>query len=274
MDVAVWDAEGLVDGVAPGCYGTDFQPPMEEWKGILSKRTPVHAYMNCGRVGSQYHSLEEYRGAAANAYGAGADGIYLFNFPCFDELSSLLPRPVGQPPFPCPDFTARCWHPDITRTRQAIKELGDRQGLAHKDKAFLFYTQPPPYRHYPQEQAAIERLEALPARLVFRCYEDVAKSVGIRIEVKLVGVTVRDHFKFEMNGRPVPNDRVQRLHAPGGRDIRVHPVPLDPYSQYVITVSPDMLRRGENRLIVSLTEKEPDLLGRIEVREMELHVRY
>ncbi|MBM4085952.1 MAG: hypothetical protein FJ272_14295 [Planctomycetes bacterium] len=270
MDVAAWDDQGLVDGVSPGCYGTDFQLPIERWKAALG-RTLVHAYVNCSRVGSQYLSLEEYRGAAANAYAAGADGIYLFNFPCLDELSSLLPRPIAQRPFPPPDFKAQCWHPDLTHTRQALHELGDPEALVRKDKKFLFYTEPPSYRHWPPEQASIERLAPRPAELCFRCYEDTAQAVEARLDLKLVGVTIRDHFALALNGQPVAESRIQRLHAPGGRDTRIHGTRLEPYSLYTVDVR-DGLRRGENRLTVALTARDPDLLGRIEVREMELSI--
>jgi len=50
MDVAAWAAEGLVDGISPGCYGTDFQLPIERWKELLGGDIPVHAYLNCGRA--------------------------------------------------------------------------------------------------------------------------------------------------------------------------------------------------------------------------------
>lgn len=273
MDVAAWDAEGLVDGISPGCYGTDFQLPLEGWKALVSSNTLVHAYVNCGRVGSQYHSLEEYRGAAANAYAAGADGIYLFNLPCLDELSALLPRPITQPPFPLPDFKATCWHPDLTLARQALYELGDPQALGRKDKKFLFYTEPPTYRHEVPEQARIERLNPEPAELVFRCYEDTSQGAETRLEFKLVGATIRDSFELRLNGKPIPESSIERLHAPGGRDRRIHGTPLEPYSLYVVSVAGELCR-GENRLTVSLKDKDPDLLGRIEVRETELTIRY
>ncbi|MBT4814424.1 MAG: hypothetical protein HON70_01930, partial [Lentisphaerae bacterium] len=93
LDVAAWDQGGLVDGISPGCYNTDFQPVTEQWQEILSDRVLVHPYVNCGPATAQYHSLAEYRAAAANAYGSGADGVYLFNFPCLDELSRLILRP-------------------------------------------------------------------------------------------------------------------------------------------------------------------------------------
>jgi hypothetical protein len=276
MDVATWDREGLVDGVSPGCYNVDFQPAIEQWKQILSSRTPVHGYINCGPATAMYNSLEQYRAAAANAYGAAADGIYLFNFQCLDELSSLLPRPLNQSPVPPPDFRAQGWHPDFVETRQALHELGDPAALANEDKHFLFYLgSNAAYRHYTQDFAAIDRAALVPApvELAFRCYH-AANAKELTLKLKTVGVTTRERFSFNLNGQPIASERIQRLHSPGGRDARIHSIPLQPYSQFVCKLSPEMLRRGENQLAVSLDEREPDLTGKIDLVELELLLRY
>ena len=242
MDVAAWSRQGLVDGISPGCYNADFQPPLEAWRSLLGRALAIHAYVSCGPGSGMYLSLTQYRGAAANAYAAGADGIYLFNFPCFDELSGLLLRPVGQPAMPPPDFHAQCWHPDLAETRRALYELGDPQGLAGKDKHYLFYTGSlASYRHYTQDIAAIDRAEPRPAELLFRCHAgDEAREVTLKL--KVVGVTTREQFRFTLNGRPLPGGITRRLHAPGGRDARIHSTKLEPYSQYVFTLGAGGLR--------------------------------
>lgn len=274
MDVAAWNREDLVDGISPGCYNTDFQPAVDAWRKLPGNRLPIHAYVNCGPGTAMYHSLEQYRGAAANAYGAGADGVYLFNFPCFDELSRLLPRPVNQSAFPPVEFHAQGWHPDLVQTRQALHELGDAGGLAHKDKHYLFYTGSlSSYRHYTQDVAFIDRATLKPATLSFRCFEGT-DTKEITLKLKTAGVTTRERFSFALNGKPIAGDRIQRLHAPDGRDARIHSVPLQPYSQFVFNLSRDILRRGENQLIVSLDEKEPDVTGKIDLVEMELLLHY
>lgn len=274
MDVAAWDREGLVDGVSPGCYNADFQPAIETWKKSLSDRVAVNAYINCSPAPAMYLSLEQYRAAAANAYGAGADGVYLFNFPCLDELSSLLLRPVNQPPVPVPDFRAQCWHSDFVQTRQALRELGDAAGLARKDKHYFFYTgSRTDYRHYTQDMAFIDRAAPTPAELSFRCYH-AANAKKLTLKLKTVGVTTNEQFTFTLNGQPIANNRIQRLHSPGGRDARIHSIPLAPYSQFEFNLSRDMLRSGENRLTVSLTNKESDLTGKIELLELELLLRH
>lgn len=274
MDVQAWDQAGLVDGISPGCYNTDFQLPIAEWKQLLSDRTQVQAYINCSPGSAQYMSLEDYRGAAANAWAEGADGIYLFNFPCLDELAFLLPRELGADPFPPPDFHAQCWHPDLTESRHALHELGDPKAMAHANKRFLFHMEPPGYRHQVQETAAIERLRAEPAELLWHCYEDFAQASEVRAELKLVGITIHDDFAFALNGKAVPSDRIRRLHSASGRDARLHPAPLEPYSQYTLDLAPSALRYGPNRLTVTVIAQEPDLLGRIEVREVKVTVAY
>ncbi|MBI5394129.1 MAG: hypothetical protein HZA91_02405 [Verrucomicrobia bacterium] len=274
MDVAAWKRDGLVDGISPGCYNADFQPAIESWRKLPGNPLPVHAYVNCSPASAMYLSLEQYRAAAANAYSAGADGVYLFNFPCLDELSALLPRPVDQPAMPPPDFRAQCWHPDLAQSRQALRELGDAVALARKDKHYLFYTgSRTDYRHYTQDMAFMDRAIAKPAELSFRCY-DGRNAKEITLKLKTAGVTTREQFSFTLNGRPVPPNRIRRLHASGGRDARIHSVVLQPYSQFVFNLSHDMLRRGENQLTVTPDEKEPDLTGKIDLVEMELLLRY
>jgi hypothetical protein len=274
MDVAAWNRQGLVDGISPGCYNADFQPPIEAWRKLPGPRLPVHAYVNCGPASAMYLSLEQYRGAAANAYGAGADGVYLFNFPCLDELSSLVPRPVGQPAMPPVDFHAQCWHPDLVQSRRALHELGDAAGLRDKNKHYLFYTgSMATYRHYTQDVATIDRAAPRPAELSFRCYH-AADAKQVVLKLKAAAVTAREQFRFALNGRPIAQEAIERLYSPGGRDARIHSIKLEPYSQFVFHLSSDALPRGENQLAVTLADQEADLTGKIELVEMELLLGY
>ena len=273
LDVAAWADEGLVDGIAAGCYNTDFQIPIEQWREMLGGHIPVHAYVNCSHAMGEYLSLESYRGAAANAWGAGADGVYLFNFPCLDETARLIPVAVDRPAYPPVDFEVPGRHSSVTRTRQALGELDDAEGLKTSDRDLLFYSEVQKLRHYAPGWSTIQRLEPAPAELPWRCY-DVADGASVRIELKTVGVSTRDDFAFALNGEPIAADAVERLHAPGGRDARVHGIPLAPYSVYTLTVDPSALRDGEHTLSVTLTDADPLLLGEIALREMRVSVRH
>ena len=274
MDVAAWEAEGLVDGISPGCYNVDFQLPIAQWKQLLT-RTPVQAYINCSPQTGQYLSREEYRGAAANAWHAGADGINLFNFPCLDELSFTQAVPPERQPFPAPEFGPYAWHGDQQETRTVLHELGDPEKLRRTHKRFLFCMEPKPYRHYVPEVAQVERL-ADPPRMAldFTCYEDFPAAREITLECKVVGVSLRDRFAFSINGRPVPAERSECLYSASGRDARVHSVPLEPYAQFTLTLDASWLQQGANVLEVALADRHPALLGVVELREVKLDVRY
>jgi len=275
LDVGAWVEDGLVDGISPGCYATDFGVPIEAWRELVGERMLVHSYVNCSPATGQYLSVEEYRGVAANAFAGGADGVCLFNVPCtLTELPGLIARPVDQPPFPPPEFHAGYWHPDITRIPDILTELGDREALAALDKRFLFCMDDQLYRHYPPEPDRINRHGALTVNTPWRCHEDYERAAEVAIEVKLVGVTVRDEFEFALNGQPVAPERIERLHAPSGRDQRVHWRKLEPFSLYRIDPDRSALRRGENTLTVTMTEREPDLFGEALVRELTVDVRY
>lgn len=274
MDVAAWEAEGLVDGIAPGCYNTDFQLPIEAWKAHLPGGTPVHGYINCSPGSAQYLSVEDYRGAAANGLQAGADGVYLFNFPCLDELSRLLPCDPAAGAFPIPEFKAQGWHDDLSRDPQVLSELADAEGLAHRDKRFLFCVERAGYRHQVQERVRIARLEPAPALFEFRCFEDYAAASALELEWKLVGVARQDEFAFALNGRPLPAEALAVQYSASGRDARLHPAPLEPYFHYRLTVDPTWLARGANTLETTLVAGAPWLAGEVELRELKVTVRY
>lgn len=64
---------------------------------------------------------------------------------------------------------------------------------------------------------------------------------------------------------PVPDDRIRRLRAPDGRDARIHSIKLEPYSQFIFRLAPEMLSGDDNRLTVVLEDEEPDLTGVIDI---------
>jgi len=92
MDVAAWTRQGLVDFiVATPFLTTDFHMPIQELRDLLGDHpVPVYADVEFGH-GPQIHCLESLRAAAAGLFDAGADGIYVFNFPCWTEYIGARP---------------------------------------------------------------------------------------------------------------------------------------------------------------------------------------
>jgi len=92
LDVAAWAREGLVDFlVASPFLTTDFTMPLAEMRAALGAHPPpIYAAMDLSH-GGQIHCPESMRAAAAGLFSCGANGIYLFNFPCWTERLAARP---------------------------------------------------------------------------------------------------------------------------------------------------------------------------------------
>ncbi|MFH1266736.1 MAG: hypothetical protein ABIK89_13490, partial [Planctomycetota bacterium] len=275
LDTVAWDAEGLFDCISVGTYQGYMNHPMEQWKEALKGGTPVYAYLNCSVQTGQYLGLEAYRAAAANAFGSGADGVYLFNYPCLFELASQMPCRREDAGIELPDMRS-VGQPDLTKVAQALEELGSPEILRHKDKRFLFnWTNDTRYRHYAPELASIDRgREAESLEAVFRCYEDYDRAKEMTLAFKVENVARGETFAITLNGRPVEPPDEAVTYATNGRDTRIHTVKLGPYLRYDVPLKPGQLEKGQNTLDVKPARLIADLAGKINLVEIELAVRY
>jgi hypothetical protein len=249
--------------------------PIERWKKVLTHGTPVLAYIGCSPQTGRYLGLEEYRAAAANAYGSGADGIYLFNYPCLFELAAQVPTAVDVGTMALTDMRS-CGHLDFTQVGQALDELGRADLLRGKDKRFLFYfSNDASYRHYDPDRASLDRRGGQgPLKAAFRSYEDYDRTRAIMLRFKVENVARTEQFQARLNGQPIEAGQQQVRYAANGRDTRIHTVKLGPYLEYEVALRPNQLRRGENALEVTPTRLLADLATRINLVEIELRAVY
>jgi hypothetical protein len=275
LDVAAWDAEGLFDWISVGTYQAYMKHPMEDWKKTLKHGTPVFAYIGCSPQTGQYLGLEEYRAAAANAYGSGGDGVYLFNYPCLFELSSQVPRPLDDAGIELADLR-RFGHPDLSKIGLALDEMGSPDLLRDKDKRFLFYySNDTRYRHYDPDVATLDRGQPdAGMKAVFRCYEDHERAKGRILRFKLADVARSEQFELSLNGRRIAAENHSVRYASNGRDTRIHTVKIGPYQQHEVSLEPSQLLRGENWLEVKPLKLLPGIVERLNLVELELSVRY
>ena len=91
LDVAQWTALGIVDFLTMAPFlSSDFRMPIAELREALGDRpVPIYACIEVG-YSALHHSEQTLCGAALGLLDSGADGIYLFNFPCWREM---LPHP-------------------------------------------------------------------------------------------------------------------------------------------------------------------------------------
>jgi len=275
LDVAAWDAEKLFDYVSVGTYQAYMKHPVERWKKHLVRGTPVYPYVGCSPQTGRYLGLEEYRAAAANAYACGADGIYLFNYPCLFELAFQIPAAAKDVKMALPDMRAY-GHPDFSKVGQALDEIGRATSLRGKDKHFCFYfSNDARYRHYDPDRALLDRRsKQRQLTATFRCYEDDARAGGITLGFKIEHVARTEQFRVGLNGQPIEPGAQRVRYAANGRDTRIHTVKLGPYLAYEVSLHPSQLRRGENVLKITPTRLIPGLATKIALVEIELHVDY
>ena len=112
IDIERWLKDDLLDVLTTGGGYVPFTMPTRELVE-LGHAYKVPVYPTISASGMRSHSaIEGWRGAAANAWHAGADGMYLFN---------TFPRKPG--------------HPHFT-------ELGDPEALARMKKVFIIDNRP------------------------------------------------------------------------------------------------------------------------------------
>lgn len=85
-DVVEWNRQKLVDFITTSPFlASDFSMPLKEMRDALAERPiPIYAGIEFG-YSADSHSEASIHAAAMSLYDCGADGIYLFNFPCWRE---------------------------------------------------------------------------------------------------------------------------------------------------------------------------------------------
>lgn len=275
LDVAAWDAERLFDCVSIGTYQVFMNAPIEQWQTRLANDTPVFAYVNCSPQTGRYLGLEAYRAAAANAYGAGADGIYLFNYPCLFELAMQVASDAKEVPMVLPDLRHH-GQLDFSAVARALDEIGDPGALRGKDKHYLFgFSSDTGYRHFAPTIPGIDRgAEGAALKADFRCYEDLSAARDITLRFKVENVARTEAFAIALNGNTIDPGAMTVRFAGSGRDTRMHTVSLAPFLEFEIALRADHIARGENSLVVTPAKLDPAIGGKINLTEIELTVRY
>ncbi|MBN1351395.1 hypothetical protein JXJ21_18405 [candidate division KSB1 bacterium] len=92
MDLAEWKKLDLMDFiVACPFLSTDFGMPVREMRAEMGDApVPIYAGFDFGHA-PQNHCPESLRAAVTSLYDSGADGIYVFNFPCWQERLVAAP---------------------------------------------------------------------------------------------------------------------------------------------------------------------------------------
>ena len=114
VDIGDWNRRRLIDFVTASPFlASDFAMPLAEMRRTLGDRpVPLYAAIEFGYAGRS-HREETIRAAALGLWDSGADGIYLFNFPCWRE----------QQPHPFWSWVSQLGDPESMRGRDLVFPL-------------------------------------------------------------------------------------------------------------------------------------------------------
>ncbi|NLG52068.1 MAG: hypothetical protein GX552_18320 [Chloroflexi bacterium] len=92
MDIGEWGRRELLDMLVLCPFlTTEWHMPVGDFRALMGQAAPpIYAGFDFG-FGQQTHFPESLRGICSNLCDCGADGIYLFNFPCWIEYMAARP---------------------------------------------------------------------------------------------------------------------------------------------------------------------------------------
>ena len=236
IDIGAWLREGLVDVLVTGGGYVPFTMPTRELV-TLGHEHGVQVYPTISASGMKGRTIAGWRGAASNAWQAGADGVYLFN---------TFPRQAG--------------HPHFT-------QLGDPEALAKMDKMFAIDNKPVRSGGLTQ---GITQDQILPVELDsggkrrqvnLPVGDDIAAAAASgRLEKAILRVqfdsrTPDDRIEMHLNGRTAEAEKEE------GNWVTFHAEP----GQYL---------HGDNTLSLRVSARGPASAKPIVVRSVELRVDY
>ena len=259
FDVETWIDEGLIDILIVGDYAFPSGQDIQRFRELIEGR-PVHLYVCVAHpstvIGGANHSHGDgaavLRGLAANYWSHRADGMYTFNlFPHSDQLSYQ---------------------------RHLLKEIGNPQALATKDKIFPADSSeygPGKNRHHPSSPRFHNWMFAsLPVAL---------HPVWNARSMTIIPLDVADDFSND-NAQKVESLQLwvelKNLGSEDAIDFRIngHPLKPDPQSEagsiVQLDLSPDQLQVGRNEVGLWLNKRGPDSENQVIVDAVEIHVDY
>ncbi|MBI3942965.1 MAG: family 10 glycosylhydrolase [Chloroflexi bacterium] len=297
LDVPTWIQERLVNYVSPAdTMYTDFNAPYSDFARLARAADgylypallPWSSFRRRKRLNQDPLTRDNLRAAALQFYGAGADGISVYN-----HFEMLLPG-SGHPPF----------YP------LALQELGDlkdpeqvRQG---GPRHYLFEPVWGGATGFGEDRASTGAVKAdkivlsraapqASGEYLFRLYEDLGRVRGAVLLFRCFNMTLADTIEVQLNQTPIPAGALKRRNdeartnthtlvdrnsylavaerfGPEKHARNLQPTPEPPFVTcwFALTMPPAVF--GENRLNVRLLTGDPQAQADIVIDEIEVFV--
>ena len=261
LDLETWVKRGIVDALVGEPFSaphridpnTDFRPLAALAKGSACRCiAAIHSHVDSDRLAEAPISMV--RATACNYWEQGIDGLYLAQwFPHWPYQADFYERLREIP------------HPDI---------------MEAKDKYYYIPTENArPHEPWASTQLPIEIEVNRPVTAEFTVSDNLPRWDGVgrvhevSLRVGIAGTTELDRIRFSLNGKALPERimrKINQMYRMSGPRNRSGPTywfifPLD---------RAHFPQRGENTLEVTLLERDPDVLGAVSLRDVELEIKY
>ena len=260
FDLATWIKEGLVDYVVPSdFFHSDTNMKTEDFvklaAGTNCKIYPaIHPMISMDGPNEHYRlmQLENYRAAAQNFYGFGADGISPYNYQRGFSRRATAHRSSSSAAYMWP--AALGW----------LRELRNPDEVRERDRHYLFYSIYKKPRKSPTGFSNDDNLyltRDAPTRVGsrrFRMAEDFNnRKLRTTMQFKAIGLAEDDGLKIRINDADVPTDYITRVYDKNGQNVYEGDT-LPPFYLFVIDMNWETTGRkqplvfGDNTLTVRL----------------------
>lgn len=247
IDIEAWLAGRLVDIMFTGGGYEPLTMPVAEGVDLgHAHEVPVYPCISDSGFEGEHRTPSAWRAAAANAWDAGADGIYTFNLFPSDRVRVRK------------DGFAMTHDPPW---RDVLCQIGDPTTLRHADKLYgLDKTITPPF--LANASPAENRLPLAIENQLHVCFpvsDDLSSPQQrlnkLTLTLRVAGLDSPDAIAVQLNGHTPPYIQQQQAPTDGLWKLQYQP-------------SPTMIVKGNNQLILTIPENAP---GPVTLEDMSLH---
>ena len=239
VDVAEWARQKLIDFLTPAPFlSCDYVIPFEAFRNLLADHPiPLYAGTDLNHSG-RCHTVESYRGWALSMYDQGADGLNLFNFPCWTEY-------IGEQPY------------------EWIADLNDPNKLTHKPALYTLVAgyhriggvdQPTPLPVTIHPAKGVDLVMKLPRIALPASRALLLTAASGEVQVSVNGTRLSHSWRAPSGNLFMPFMDAELLNRePPAAECRVFMVP------------PALLRGGDNILTITSSGKSASDLRRVDL---------
>ena len=264
FDIPTWVREGIVNYICPcDFHYPDFNASYEEFSQLTRESNcllyPTLHPTLCRGDDTTLLRPENYRALAQNFYGAGADGVSVFNYQYHWARkggTARYPGPVEGYPL----------------SLSYLRDIRDLETVASRTRHYRYqplWSGASPTGAVKDDKTILTRQIGSSGEYRFRLCEGSTQSTHAALYFTAQELLPQDKIAVKVNGTEIQD--FQRVFHADGR-LEAFGRPLPPFSTVWFNLNQESLNNGDNYLKVELTHSASDADNEIVIDEVEVVV--